>query len=232
MVDHHAVVSDAEWAEARKALLLKEKELTKAYEALWKERAALPWRLVPKNYVFQDLAGKDVHLSDLFEGDKKTLIVVHLMFGPDWERPCSGCSFWADGYSGELPHLLQRVNFVAVSMAAPEKLAALAKTKNWTFPYYSSQGTTFNHDFGVSFSKDEVAEGIKAYDYGRAPYSTENQGISVFRKGIDGKVYHTYSTFARGIELMNCTMTFLDITPEGRYGGENFSGWMKHKEDY
>jgi len=229
----HAVVDDAHWIEARKSLLEKEKELAKAYEAVWAQRAALPWRKIGKDYTFDRASdGQTVKLSQLFEGGKKTLILVHMMFGEDWERACPFCSFWADGYSGEYTHLSRRVNFAVVAKAAPEKLKAFAERKGWTFPFYSSQKSEFNRDFAVEFTPEEVKNETPLYNYGRPPYATQNQGLSVFHLGDDGAVYHTYSTYARGIEFVNIGCTLLDMTPEGRYNDQSFDKWVKHKEDY
>jgi len=230
----HAVVSDEEWLVARKELLEKRRVVAKAYEDLWKERAALPWRKVVADYVLERASdGAKVKLSELFEGGKSDLIIIHMMFDTDWDNACAFCSFWADGYSGQLPHLGQVVNFAVVAKAAPEKLRALAESKGWTFPFYSSQHSSFNSDFGAECSAAEVAAKAPVYNYGRAPYATQGQGASVFHKSAgDATVYHTYSTFARGIEFMNVAMTLLDLTPRGRYGDAQFVYWAKHKELY
>ena len=141
----------------------------------------------------------DVKLSELF-GSHDQLIVVHFMFGPDWENPCSSCSLWADGYSSMLPHINRKAAFVVTAGAPVEKLQAALKRKNWTFPFLSAGKSTFRADFGVNFSAEDVAARKPLYNYGRPFPSTEGPGYSVFYKDADGAVYHTFSTFARGME--------------------------------
>jgi len=231
----HAVVDDAAWLAARKQLLVKEKALAHNYEAVCKERRALPWRAVKADYIFTRASDDaPVALRDLFVGGKKEAIVMHMMFDPSSEKPCAFCSFWADGFQGQLVHLQQRVAFAVVAKAPVEKLRAVATTKGWTFPFLSSHDNTFNRDFGVEFTKEEVASKQKVYNYGStAPYSTQNTGASVFRLGDDGVVYHTYSTFSRGIELLNSWLTLADLTPSGRHrDGLAFEAIVKHKENY
>eukprot|EP00295_Goniomonas_pacifica_P045114 CAMPEP_0175903878 /NCGR_PEP_ID=MMETSP0108-20121206/4174_1 /TAXON_ID=195067 ORGANISM="Goniomonas pacifica, Strain CCMP1869" /NCGR_SAMPLE_ID=MMETSP0108 /ASSEMBLY_ACC=CAM_ASM_000204 /LENGTH=238 /DNA_ID=CAMNT_0017225645 /DNA_START=9 /DNA_END=725 /DNA_ORIENTATION=- len=230
----HQVVGDEEWMAARKAFFEKEKETMRAYQAMVAERAKLPWRKVTTDYMFIKSDGTPTPLSGLFTEGKKDLVIIHMMFDDAWPGACTFCSFWADGYDGQLPHLTQRINFGVVASAAPSKLKSFAEHKGWKFPFYSSQGTTFNQDFGVEFTEEQVAAKDKAFNFGHTEAVCKQlMGASVFHKDASGTVYHTYSTYSRGIELLNITMTMLDMTPEGRYEGQGrFDKWAKHKEDY
>jgi len=231
----HPIVSDAEWLAARKELLQKEKELARAYEAVAKQRQKLPWHVVSGDYAFTRASDNArLTLRELFADKKKPLIMVHLMYEDAWDKPCPFCAFWADGYSGNLPHLQQRVNFVVSSKASAPKLAEIAKLKDWHFPFVSAAGSPFHRDIGAEFTSEEVESSAKVFNYGSTvPFSTQTPGVSVFVLGGDGKtVYHTYSTWSRGIEFLNITETFLDLTPEGRYDDHVFPHWVKHKEQY
>ena len=217
----HAIVSQAEWLAARKALLAKEKEFTKARDALSAARRALPWVKVEKNYVFDGPAGKQT-LADLFDG-RSQLIVYHFMFGP--------------GLEGRLPALLvigpttsigascisnQRdVSMVAVSRAPSAKLEAYRKRMGWTFKWLSSNGTDFNFDFHVSFTPEEMAANKAVYNFvEQEPHVSEREGISVFIKDASGAIFHTYSTYARGIDLLSTDYNYLDLAPKGRDEGD------------
>ena len=213
---NHAVVSEAEWTEARKALLAKEKEFTRLRDALSRERRALPWVRVEKRYVFVGPEGEQT-LADLFAG-RHQLIVQHLMFDPSWNAACKSCSFWADGYNGFFPHIEQRdTAFVAVSLAPLDNLEAFKRRMGWTFKWVSSLGSDFNGDFQVSETDAEKANGNSYYNYRIGePFSMERPGTSVFYRDDDGSVFHTYSCYARGLDMMNGAYQYLDLTPKGR----------------
>ncbi|MDE2379487.1 thioredoxin family protein [Bradyrhizobium sp.] len=216
-MQQHQVVSRDEWIKARKSLMAHEKELTQARERLAEERRALPWVEVDKAYVFDGSNGK-VALADLFKG-RPQLVVQHVMFAPDWDAACKSCSFWADGFERIIPHLAARdTTMVAISLAPVAKLEAFKKRMGWTFDWVSSGGSDFNYDFGVSFSPDQVARGEASYNYGTTPlYGPELPGISVFYRDGAGGIFHTYSCFARGLDMMNTAYQYLDLTPLGRH---------------
>ena len=225
------IVSKHQWTEARKALLAKEKEFTRLREELAGERRALPWVKVEKNYVFEAREGK-VTLADLFDG-KGQLIVQHFMFGPDWNEGCPSCSFWTDNFNGIDVHLAHRdTAFVLVSRAPIDKLEAYAKRMGWNLRWVSSLGNDFNFDFAVSCPPDEAA---KAYNFGTIkPHGQENPGLSAFRRGDDGAIYRTYSTYARGLDMLNGTYQLLDITSKGRdEDGLPFTmSWLRRHDRY
>ncbi|HEX3485385.1 MAG TPA: thioredoxin family protein [Micropepsaceae bacterium] len=212
----HPIVSHQEWIEARKAFLAEEKEFTRARDRLSAKRRQLPWERVEKNYVFDGPAGKQI-LSDVFAG-KSQLIVYHFMFGPDWDAGCKSCSFWADNFNGIDVHLAHRdVSFVAISRAPLSKLAAYEKRMGWNFKWLSSYGSDFNFDYFVSFTPDEMQNGTGFYNYNRGkPPSDEMVGISVFCKNERGEIFHTYSAYSRGVDMMNGAYHYLDLTPKGR----------------
>jgi predicted dithiol-disulfide oxidoreductase (DUF899 family) len=210
------VLPRMEWIEARKELLQKEKEFTKLRDELTQERRDLPWEAVSKSYTFDGPNGK-MSLADLFAG-RSQLIVYHFMFNPSWDQGCKHCSFWADHYSGMIPHLNHRdVSFVCLSRAPLEKLETFKKRMGWTFPWYSSGQTDFNYDFQASFTEEEVEKEQAYYNYTQQnPMSTDREGVSVFYINEGGHIFHTYSTYARGIDMMNITYQFLDLVPKGR----------------
>jgi predicted dithiol-disulfide oxidoreductase (DUF899 family) len=211
---NHKVVSQDEWLAARKALLAKEKEFTTARDALSKQRRDLPWVKIEKNYVFDRPGGKET-LTDLF-GGKNQLVVYHFMLGPGWTAGCPSCSYLADHFDGANIHLAQRdVSLVVVSRAPLAEIEAYQKRMGWKFKWVSSYGTDFNHDFGVSFSKEEMA-GEVDYNYAKGKFpSEEAPGLSAFIKN-DGAVFHTYSAYARGLDILLGTYNFLDMAPKGR----------------
>lgn len=212
----HKTVSLEDWVEARKALLAKEKEFTRARDALTQARRELPWHRVEKQYVFDGANGKE-SLSDLFDG-RSQLIVYHFMYGPDWDEACKSCSFLADHFNPAVIHLNQRdVSFVAVSRAPFATLDAFRKRMGWTFKWVSSHGTDFNRDYHVSFSQEEIDAGDAYYNYrkGGSP-STEMPGASVFYKDLDGTISHTYSVYQRGLDMFITAYHYLDIVPKGR----------------
>jgi predicted dithiol-disulfide oxidoreductase (DUF899 family) len=224
------IASHAEWLAARKALLAEEKAFTKARDALSAKRREMPWVKVEKNYVFTGPKGKET-LADLFEG-RSQLIVYHFMYGPDWEQGCKSCSFWADNFNGIIAHLNQRdVSMVAVSTAPYATLQAFARRMGWDFKWLSSGGTTFNQDFGVSPAPGKPLD----YNYGTAIKDmTEMPGVSVFARDKAGAIHHTYSTYGRGLDMLNGAYHLLDLVPKGRdEAGLPFTmSWLKHRDSY
>lgn len=212
----HEIVSKEKWLAAREALLAKEKEFTRLRDRMTAEVRALPWTRVEKDYVFQGPHGEEM-LSDLFEG-RSQLIVHHFMFHESWEQGCKSCSFWADNYDGIVIHLNHRdVTMVTVSQAPLEKLQAYRDRMGWTFKWVSSHGSDFNRDFHVSFTGEERASGKAYYNYELTGSVVEEMpGFSVFHKGEDGAVFHTYSTYGRGQDILNGAYNYLDIVPKGR----------------
>jgi len=230
----HKIVSREEWIEARKAHMAREKELTRARDALSEERRALPWVKVDKAYLFDAPSGK-VTLADLFKG-RNQLVVQHVMFAPDWDAACKSCSFWADGFERMVPHLAARdTTMIAISLAPVEKLEAFKKRMGWTFDWVSSGNNDFNYDYGVSFTPEQIAAGTAKYNYGTTRlYGPELPGISVFYRDEAGTVFHTYSTFARGLDMMNAAYHYLDLTPLGRHeeGPPRSMDWVRLRDQY
>jgi predicted dithiol-disulfide oxidoreductase (DUF899 family) len=212
----HKIVSPAEWLAARQQLLAEEKEFTRLRDRLSERRRELPWERVEKNYVFDGPDGNET-LADLFK-ERHQLIVQHFMFDPDWEAACKSCSFWADGYDGFTAHLEQRdLAFVAVSLAPLAKLEAFKRRMGWHFKWASSQGNDFNRDYQVSETPEEKAAGHSYYNYREGKsFGGERPGISVFCRDADGAIYHTYSCYARGLDMMNAAYHYLDLAPKGR----------------
>jgi len=215
-MEGHRTVSRDQWIEERRALLAREKEFTRLRDQLSRHRRELPWVRVDKDYVFEGANGKQT-LSELFAG-RQQLIVYHLMFDPSWEEACSRCSFWADNFNGVLVHLNQRdVTLVAISRAPFAKLAAFQKRMGWSFDWVSSFGNDFNRDYHVSFTPDELEHGEIIYNYAPVKTSmTERPGISVFYKDQAGRIFHTYSCYSRGLDMLNVAYHYLDLTPKGR----------------
>lgn len=217
MTESHAVVSKEEWLAARKKLLAREKEFTRLRDELNAQRRDLPWERVEKRYVFQTESGPKT-LAELF-GDKHQLAVYHLMFAPDWQAACKSCSFWADNFNGITAHLAARdVRFTAISRAPLPKLQAFAKRMGWTFPWVSSDETDFNYDYQVSMRPEDQQAGKATYNYVPLTGSSNGEwpGVSVFYKDDEGAVFHTYSTFGRGIEFANAAYQWIDLVPKGR----------------
>jgi predicted dithiol-disulfide oxidoreductase (DUF899 family) len=230
-MEAHRIVQQDEWIAARKALLAKEKEMTRALDRLSAARRALPWVKVDKAYVFDGPDGPKT-LADLFDG-KSQLIVYHFMFGPDWEAGCKSCTFWADNLDRTVVHLNARdTNLVLISRGPYERLAAYKQRMGWTLDWVSSLGNSFNQDYAVSFAPDEIDE--KRYNFGTlAPESEEMPGISVFARE-EGAIYHTYSTYARGIDIVNGTYNLLDLVPKGRDEEDlPFTmTWVRRRDEY
>ena len=215
-MQQHPVVSREEWIEARTRFLAKEKEFTRLRDELSEERRVLPWVRVDKKYAFEGPAGRET-LADLF-GGRHQLIVYHFMFDPSWEAGCKSCSFWADNYNGIIAHLNQRdVTHVAVSRAPLAKLEAFRQRMGWTFKWVSSHESDFNFDYQVSFRPEDLAKGEVVYNYAKRKSSmTELPGLSVFYKDDAGQIFHTYSCYARGLDLLNSAYNHLDLVPKGR----------------
>jgi predicted dithiol-disulfide oxidoreductase (DUF899 family) len=234
MMENHKVVPHGEWIEARQQFLAREKEFTRLRDQLSQQRRDLPWERVDREYVFNGPNGKET-LSDLFAG-KRQLIVYHFMFGPDEEAGCPHCSFWADNFNEIIVHLNQRdVTMVAVSRAPFSTLAAYKKRMGWNFKWVSSSETDFNFDYHVSFTPEEMAKNEVFYNYTmQEPASSEREGVSVFYKDPAGSVFHTYSAYARGIDMMNTAYHYLDLTPKGRdEAGHDFTQfWVRRHDEY
>jgi predicted dithiol-disulfide oxidoreductase (DUF899 family) len=215
-MERHAIVSRNEWLEARKQLLARERELTHVRDQLSAQRRALPWVRIDKEYVFDGPRGPEA-LAQLFEG-RSQLVVYHFMFAPEWETGCKSCSFWADNFNGITAHLQERdVAFAAISRAPLPKLQAFARRLGWSFKWVSSSGNDFNYDFNVSFKPETLARGQGVYNYETLKYeSSDMPGVSVFAKDASGAVFHTYSAFSRGIDLLNTAYNYLDLVPKGR----------------
>jgi predicted dithiol-disulfide oxidoreductase (DUF899 family) len=232
MTQHHHVVLHEAWIAARRQLLAKEKEFTKLRDELSRQRRELPWERIEKEYNFQGPDGKE-SLSQLFEG-RRQLVVYHFMFGPDWKAGCPHCSFWADNFDGIIVHLNQRdTTMVAVSRAPYEKLAAYKKRMGWRFKWLSSGETDFNFDYQASFTANALAEKNALYNFTRQDAGeTDREGLSVFFKDADGSVFHTYSTYARGIDIINTAYNILDMTPKGRDEGDRGPFWVRRHDEY
>ena len=232
----HPVATEDQWLAARRELLAEEKDFTRLRDQLSARRRAMPWLRIDKDYRFDGPEGANLALGDLF-GGRRQLIVYHFMFGPDWEKPCKSCSFWADGYNGVTAHLAQRdTRLVAVSRAPLAKLEAMAKRMGWTFPWYSSGDGDFNYDFHVSFRPEQTVDG-GAIRYNFAPTQTKMTdlpGISAFIREPDGAIYRTYSAYARGLDMLNPAYQLLDITPLGRQEDDlPFSmSWVRLHDEY
>jgi len=224
--------SKDEWLAARKKLLAKEKELTRLRDALSVERRALPWLRVEKQYLFDTPAGRK-SLADLFEG-RSQLAIYHFMFAPEWDEGCKSCSFWAESFDHIPIHLAHRdVTFLAVSRAPLEKLQVYARRFGWTFPWVSSAPSDFNYDFNVSFRPEELESRKASYNYEPAQYlRSDLPGVSVFARDRSGAVFHTYSSYARGIDALNVAYQYLDLVPKGRDESGEAMNWLRRRDEY
>ena len=235
------VVSHDKWLSARRAFLKKDKEFTRRRDELSAARRALPWEKVTKKYEFDTADGKRT-LADLFDG-RSQLVVYHAMFNPkaagpktSWTKDaaCMGCSFWADNFNGVIAHLNARdVSMIAVSRASVAKIGAFQKRMGWTFRWVSSGDGPFNFDYGVSFTDAEVKKKKAFYNFNiQDPFMSEREGVSVFYRDPDGQIFHTYSAYARGIDLLNTAYNYLDIVPRGRDEGKGGQSWVKLHDEY
>ena len=230
----HEIVSQSQWLEARRALLAEEKAWTRERDRLAEQRRALPWVKIETNYVFQGEAGP-VTLSELFD-DRSQLIVYHFMFGPGWEEGCPGCSLLADHVDSPRQHFERNdVSFVAVSRGPLEKLLDYRKRMGWTFRWVSSAANDFNYDFHVSFPEAARKQGV-FYNFAKIPDPEidELPGVSVFYKGADGSIFHTYSTYGRGGEMFLGVYGWLDVVPKGRNETKNgnLMDWVRRHDRY
>lgn len=228
------LASEKEWRAERLALLAEEKAFTKAREALTARRQALPWVKLRKDYVFEGESGP-VSLGDLFEG-RSQLMVYHLMFHPDWEAACKSCSFWADGFDRSIVHLNARdVSFACTSRAPLDKLLNYRKRMGWSFRWVSSGNNSFSSDFGVHFTPEELESGNLEYNYRKGAFKGEDApGFSIFARDDDGNIFHTYSCYARGLEMMNPAYHLLDLVPKGR-NEDNLPftmSWLRRRDEY
>lgn len=233
-IENPKVTSPAQWLAARKEFLKKEKEFTRMRDELSRQRRELPWERVEKEYQFDAPDGKET-LADLFEG-RNQLIAYHFMFGPDWAEGCHGCSFLADHFDGSVAHLNARdVTLVVVSRAPLAKIEAFKKRMGWNFKWVSSYGNDFNYDYHVSFTKEEQAKGEVNYNYVSQTFpSEEGPGVSAFYKDATGNIFHTYSTYGRGLDSFIGAYNFLDIAPKGRDedGLPQPMAWLRHHDKY
>jgi predicted dithiol-disulfide oxidoreductase (DUF899 family) len=234
MTEAHTVVSNEQWVQERKALLVREKELMRLHDQIARERRALPWVRIDKNYVFDTPEGRR-SLADLFEG-RRQLVVQHFMFTPGAEQGCAHCSYMADHSDGALAHLAQRdTTLVAVSRAPLADIERFRRRMGWHFKWVSSDDGDFNYDFDVSFKPEELAKGKVYYNYQTQPFPhPDAPGVSVFYKNDAGEVFHTYSTYGRGVEVMMHTYNFLDLTPLGRNeeGLPYTMAWVRYHDRY
>ena len=232
-MNHPKIVSETEWLVARKDLLTREKELTRFRDEVSRHRRELPWVKVEKEYLFDGPDGKET-LSDLFDG-RSQLIVYHFMFGPGWEEGCKSCSYLADHFDGANWHLPHRdVTFVAVSRAPLSELEAYKKRMGWRFKWVSSHGNDFNFDYHVSATEKEKTKEEMFYNYETAELiSDEMPGLSVFYKDKNSDVFHTYSTYARGLDTLVGTYNFLDLVPKGRdENADSTMDWVRRHDHY
>ena len=227
------IVSREEWLTARTALLAREKEETRLRDRVNAERLALPWVRVDKDYRF-DTASGTRSLADLFDG-RSQLVVYHFMLGPDWDAGCTGCSFLADHLDATVPHLNNHdVSLVAVSRAPLDRIERYKRRMGWRFPWVSSHGSDFNHDFHVSFTPEELASGTVLYNFTEtdaADAHDELPGLSAFCRDEAGGVFHTYSSYARGAEELIGTLMVLDRAPRGR-NETTAMDWVRRHDEY
>ena len=227
------VVGPAEWLAARKELLKKEKEFTRLRDELSRQRREMPWEKVEKKYVFEGPDGTET-LADLFDG-RSQLVIYHFMFGPGWKEGCPSCSYLADSFDGAQVHLAQRdTTLLVVSRATLPEIQAFQKRMGWKFKWVSSSGTDFNYDYQVTAKKDEKERTYYNYEYTNFP-SEEHPGLSVFCRNAEGEVFHTYSTYARGLDILLTTYHFLDMTPKGRDEEgmvPHAMAWVRHHDRY
>lgn len=233
-MDDHEITTSAAWLQARRALMAEERALMQHHDRVAQMRRALPWVRVDAEYTFDGPSGPCT-LPALFAG-RRQLVLYHFMFRVDAELGCKSCSFWADHFDAMTPHLAARdVSLAVVSHAERERLIPFQQRMGWRFPWYSSFGSAFNFDFGVSFTAPQLERGDRLYNFGTAVQDTpEKHGVSVFYKDERGDVFHTYSTFARGAEVVNNTYHVLDLVPKGRdESGLTYTmAWVRYHDEY
>ncbi|MBV8452390.1 MAG: DUF899 domain-containing protein [Deltaproteobacteria bacterium] len=231
---NHKVVSANEWLKARLELLAKEKEFTRLRDQLSQRRSDLPWERVDKQYVFEGPNGRET-LAQLFE-NRSQLVVYHFMFAPDWEVGCRHCSWWVDNFERNIVHLNHRDVTVAVISRAPlPKLEAFKQRMGWTFKWFSAGDSDFNYDYWVSFRPGQAAKGEIYQNYRQKKSSLSDvAGFSVFYKEPRGTIFHTYSCYERGLDMLNAGYHLLDLVPKGR-GEEGLTfpqAWVRHRDRY
>ena len=234
-IKNHPVVSREEWLAARTAFLAKEKEFTRLRDELSRQRRALPWVKVDKQYVFDGPSGKET-LAELFE-KRSQLIVYHFMFSPEWDEGCKHCSFWADTFNSNVVHLNHRdVTFVAISRAPLAKIEPFRKRMGWSFKWVSSFQNDFNYDYQVSFTPEALKSGTAVYNYSNRDVGgmADREGVSVFVQDEEGAVFHTYSCYARGLDMLNTAYHYLDLVPKGRDENrlEFTQAWVQYHDRY
>jgi predicted dithiol-disulfide oxidoreductase (DUF899 family) len=231
-MEPNKVVSQEAWLAARRELLRDEKEFTRLRDRLSQKRRDLPWVRVDKPYVFEGPNGQET-LPQLFDG-RSQLVVYHFMYGPDSDTPCKSCSFWADNFERNVVHLKHRdVTLIAISRAPLDRLEAFKRRMDWTFKWVSSAGSDFNFDYQASFRPDDLAKGEAYYNYATRKTSlSELPGISVFCKDASDTVFHTYSCYARGLDMMNAAYHYLDLVPKGRDEGGHGMAWLRYRDSY
>jgi predicted dithiol-disulfide oxidoreductase (DUF899 family) len=229
-VTEHRVVGHEEWLEARKEVLAREKEFTRARDQLTRQVRTLPWERVEKEYVFDTPEGART-LADLFER-RSQLVVYHFMFPPEDDEGCPSCSFWADSFDANVIHMKARdITFVAVSRAPLEKLEAYRRRLGWGFTWVSSGRSDFNYDYRASFRPEE--QGEQVYNYGTLPPGrADREGMSVFYRVEDGTVFHTYSSYSRGIDILNAAYNYIDLVPKGRDEHGRSQSWVRRRDSY
>ncbi len=232
-IENRKVVSPKAWLAARKKLLVKEKKFSKLRDELNRQRRRLPWVKIEKDYTFDGPAGK-VSLAELF-GGKSQLVVYHFMFGPGWKEGCAHCSFWADHFDCVNTHIGQRdTTFAVISRAPLAEIKPFKQRMGWQFQWLSSFNTDFNFDLNVSFTPEQIKRGVLPYNYGQFKMKIDElQGISAFYRDKNGDVYHTYSSYARGIDTLNNTYNFLDLTSKGRNENPDATqDWVRYHDEY
>lgn len=233
-MQNNKVVSREKWLVTRKEFLVKEKEFTRLRDQLSQQRRELPWVKINKEYLFDGPDGKET-LTDLFK-DRSQLIIYHFMYGPGWQQGCPSCSFWADNFNGVVIHLNHRdISLLAVSSAPLDELKAYKKRMGWSFKWVSSFENDFNHDYHVSFTSDEVKKSKMFYNYSFGNFPSEElPGISVFYKDKQGDIFHTYSCYARGLDMLNGAYHYMDLVPKGRDEDDlpHTMAWLHRHDQY
>lgn len=232
-IENRKVVSQKAWLTARKKLLLEEKKFSKLRDKLALQRRKLPWVKIEKAYVFDGPAG-NVTFADLFAG-KSQLVIYHFMFGPGWGNGCPHCSFWADHFDSVSFHIGQRdTTFAVISRAPWKEIEPFKNRMGWKFNWFSSSETDFNFDLNVSFTPEQLKNGTAIYNYRPLGMDIdEREGVSAFYRDKNGDMYHTYSSYERGIDLMNTTYNFIDLTPKGRdEDPEHSQDWVRYHDEY